>query len=303
MLSTSIDEYLAVRRAAGFQLGVSEMLLHSFASFAAAHGQEHVTTQHAVDWAAQAPSSHQRCRRLDIVRIFAKHARAEDPRHELPPRDVFPRRRPPFLPFIYTPDQVQQVLLAASRLPPAGSLRPWMYCTLFSLLAATGLRISEAIALRIEDVTSDGLTVRQTKFRKSRLVPLHSSAEAGLQRYLDRRLRFAGACDRLFVSLRGRPLVYPTVNAVFLTLVRTIGLHPGPGFRGPRIHDLRHTFAVRVLEACPADRHEAGANMLALSTYLGHAKLVSTFWYLHATPHLLADVADVCEGFARGDAP
>jgi integrase len=103
----------------------------------------------------------------------------------------------------------------------------------------------------------------------------------------------------VFVSLRGRPSIYPTVNAVFLALVRGIGMHPGPGQRGPRIHDLRHTFAVRALEACPTDRLQVAAHMLALSTYMGHAKLASTYWYLHATPHLLADLADACESFMR----
>lgn len=107
----------------------------------------------------------------------------------------------------------------------------------------------------------------------------------------------------MFVSLRARPLTYPTVNAAFLALVRSIGQRRGPGHRGPRIHDLRHTFAVRALEACPTDRLQVAAHMLALSTYLGHAKLVSTYWYLHATPHLLVDIADACEGFTRGDTP
>jgi len=298
MLSAAIDSYLAVRRAAGFQLRVPESLLRSFAAFAATHDEHYVTAQRAIQWAGQAPSTHQRCRRLDVVRIFARHARAEDPRHDLPPTYLFPRSRPPFLPFVFTPDQLRQLLLAASELTPHGSLRPWTYCTLLSLLAVTGLRISEALALRVGDITADGLVIRQTKFRKSRLVPIHQTTVAGLQRYLDRRRRVAGACDHVFVSLRARPLVYPTVVGVFLALVRDIGLHPGPGERGPRIHDLRHSFAIRALEACPADRHQVGAHMLALSTYLGHAKIASTYWYLHATPHLLADVADACEQFA-----
>ncbi len=299
MLSAAIDSYLAVRRAAGFQLRVSESLLRSFVAFAAIYDERYVTAQRAIQWAGQAPSTHQRCRRLDVVRIFARHARAEDSRHEVPPAYVFPRRRPPFLPFEFTPEQIRQLLLAATELAPQGSLRPWTYCTLLSLLAVTGLRISEALALRMDDVTADGLVIRETKFRKSRLVPIHPTAVAGLQRYLERRRRVAGACDHVFVSLRARPLVYATVVGVFLALVRRIGLHPGPGHRGPRIHDLRHSFAIHALEACPADRHQVGAHMLALSTYLGHAKIASTYWYLHATPHLLADVADACEQFAR----
>jgi integrase len=298
VLTQAINSYLAIRRAAGFQLRVVEVLLRRFAEFAAAHGETHVSARSAIEWAGQAPSTHQRCRRLDVVRIFARHVHAEDPRHEIPPTEVFPRHRPPFLPFVFTPEQVQQLLVASARLPPAGSLRPWTYCTLLSLLAVTGLRISEALALRLDDVTPDGLVISETKFRKSRLVPLHASSDAGLRNYLARRRRIAGGCNNVFVSLRGRPSIYPTVNAVFLALVRQIGLHPGPGHRGPRIHDLRHSFAVRALEACPTDRLQVAAHMLALSTYMGHAKLASTYWYLRATPHLLADVADACEDFA-----
>jgi integrase len=215
---------------------------------------------------------------LEVVTIFARHAQAEDARHEIPPAGVFPTRRQPFTPFLFTQAQLHQLLQAAAQLPPPGSLRPWTYCALFSLLAVTGLRISEALRLRLDDLTADGLTVHESKFRKSRLVPLHPSAEAGLARYLDRRRRFAGADDHVFVSLRGRTLSYPTVNAVFLALVRRIGLHPGPGHRGPRIHDLRHGFAVRALEACPPERQRSTQHMLALATYLGHAKLVSTYW-------------------------
>jgi integrase len=260
-----------------------------------------VSAPRAIAWAGQAPSLYQQCRRLDMVRIFARHARAEDPRHEIPPEHVFPRHRPPFLPFVFTSDQTRQLLVAASELGPTGSLRPWTYCALLSLLTVTGLRISEALGLRLEDITSDGLVIRETKFRKSRLVPLHASSDAGLRQYVIRRSAVAGACDHVFVSLRARPLNYPTVNAVFLALVRRLGLHRGPGHRGPRIHDLRHSFAVRALEACPSDRHRVAAHMLALSTYMGHAKLASTYWYLHATPHLLADVADACESFAEGE--
>lgn len=298
----AVERYLDLRRSVGFQLRVQGGLLLGFARFAAERGDTHVTTGTAIKWAATAPTPHQRANRLNTVRIFARHVHAEDARHEIPPDCVFPRRRPPFLPFIFTPEQFNQILVAAAQLPPSGSLRPWTYCSMFSLLAATGLRIAEALALRIDDITPDGLMIRETKFRKSRLVPLDPSAVAGLARYLEHRRPVAGADDHVFVSLRGRALSYGTVVAVFLGLVRGMGLHPGPGRRGPRIHDIRHTFAVRALETCGGDRHRIGEHMLALSTYMGHGKLVSTYWYLHATPHLLADVADVAEAFVRGAA-
>lgn len=301
MLSAVIA-YLALRRAAGFQLRVVEALLRSFVRFAAARGEAHVRAQTAVDWAALAPSPAQRQRRLEVVTLFARSVRVEDPRHEIPPAHVFGRTRPPYHPFLFTPGQLRQLLERAARLGPAGSLRPWTYCTLFSLLAVTGLRISEALALRGEDLTADGLLVRESKFRKSRLVPLHATASAGLARYLDRRRQVGGADAHVFVSLRGRALTYPTVNAVFLALVRELGLHPGAGRRGPRLHDLRHTFAVRALEACPFGRDQVEPHMLALATYMGHAKLVSSYWYLRATPQMLSDIADACERTLQGGA-
>jgi integrase len=176
------------------------------------------------------------------------------------------------------------------------------YRTLFSLLAATGLRISEALGLQLDDVTDDGLVIRETKFRKSRLVPLHPTGVTALERYLNRRRKVAGSDNHVFVSLRGSVLKYPTVNPVFRALVREIGLHTGPGQRGPRMQDLRHTFAVRALESFQGDRHRVGQHILALSTYMGHAKLASTYWYLHVTPHLLVDVANAVEDFAKGGA-
>jgi integrase/recombinase XerD len=300
VLNDDIDVYLEMRRAAGYQLGMSEKQLRSFARYAASRGDIHVKASRAIEWACDAPSTHQRCRRLDVVRIFARHVRAEDQRHELPPGHVFPRARPPFLPFIFTSAQIRALLAAAAALSPKDSLRPHTYCTLLSLLAISGLRISEALALRFSDVTADGLVIRQTKFRKTRLVPLHASATTAMHQYMMRRGQLAGGCEHVFVSASGQPLKYATVNGVFRKLVCSAGLHPGRGHRGPRIHDLRHTFAVRSLQACPTDRLSVAAHMLALSTYMGHAKLVSTYWYLHATPHLLVDVADACERFIQG---
>jgi integrase len=183
------------------------------------------------------------------------------------------------------------LLKAAGTLGPLGSLRPTMYVTMFGLIAATGLRISEAIGLRLHDVTEAGLVIRQTKFRKSRLVPLHPTTRRALDLYIVTRAKFAGADDAVFLSERRTGVRYPTVISVFLALVRGIGIHPGRGKRGPRIHDLRHTFAVRSLEQCASDGKAVARHMLALSTYLGHAHLFDTYWYLQATPQLLADVA------------
>jgi integrase/recombinase XerD len=293
MLSRLVETYLTLRRATGFQMKVQGYLLRSFTAFAEARGETHVRARSAIDWAALAPSELQRANRLGMVRAFARFAKAEHPDHEIPPDRVFGPRRARYAPFILSDAQLKELLQRAARLPPQQSLRPWTYCTLFSLLAVTGLRISEALALTLDDVTADGLVIRQTKFRKSRLVPLHPSAAAGLARYLDRR---GPASDHhVFLSSRGTPLRYPTVIAIFLRLVRAMGVHPGPGARGPRIHDLRHRFALRVLEAGPATRDGIDARMLALSTYMGHGQLDSTYWYLHATTHVITGICEATE--------
>jgi integrase len=304
MLTRAIDSYLALRRATGFNLAATERLLRNFARFATERGEGVVRAHTAIDWAALAPSPNQKDRRLKVVILFARHMRVEDGCHEVPPDGVFgkhlPQRR---IPFILSLTDIQRLVTAASSLGPPGSLRPHTYSTLFALLAATGLRVSEALALCFQDLSADGLVVRETKFRKSRLVPLHDTAVEAMDRYLEHRRRFGGADDHLFVSSRGRALPYQTVVATFLRLVRAIGLRGDPGKPGPRIHDLRHGFAVRALESCSTDRDRVSRHMLALSTYLGHSKVAHTYWYLQATPQLLADIADAGESHFLGGAP
>jgi integrase len=303
MLKQTLDAYLAVRHASGFELRVPAILLRSFVRFAQDRGHSHVTTQTAFDWAAIAPSKAQRHYRLKAVIRFAKYARADDARNEVPPKGIFGhnRRRP--VPFIFTSAGIGRLLKAASRLGPAGSLRPHMYRTLFALLACTGLRISEALALQFDDITSDGLLIRKTKFHKERLVPLHETAVDGLEDYLIRRRRVGGADNHVFISLRGQGVRYYTVYETFRSLVQTLGLEPETARPRPKLHSLRHTFAVRVLEACPQGRDRINRHMLALSTYLGHARITDTYWYLEATPQLMTDIADTCERFTKGDKP
>lgn len=302
MLKPGIDAFLALRRAVGFQLETEEYLLHDFARWASERGETHVRTQTALEWAAAATSLWQRERRLRVVAGYARHARAEDGRHEVPPIFVFGRQHLRPAPYIYSPEEVRRLLDAASRLPPIWPLKPQVFTTLLGLLASTGLRISEALALRLGDVTADGLVVRKTKFNKSRLVPLHPTAASALDRYLDLRWRTSAVSDSVFVSPRGDRLPYSTVRQTFLHLLRQTGLRSGPGKPRPRIHDLRHTFAVRVLEASSEGGSPVGWRMRALSTYLGHVNLADTCWYLHATPRLMRGVADACERFLDGGA-
>lgn len=206
------------------------------------------------------------------------------------------RSRP--APYILSPDQIRQLVLAASR-SGYRTLRRDTYSTLFALLASTGLRASEAIHLRLDDFTPDGLVIRCSKYRKSRLVPLHETACAGLERHLPRRLAYAPTEPHVFVSLRRKPLLLHDVEVAFRTAARAIGLPDTPRAR-PTPHSLRHTFAVRALQTCPDGRDAITQHMLALSTYLGHAKVADTYWYLEAVPELMTDIANRCERFVMG---
>lgn len=299
MLTQAVESYLAVRRACGFELKSEGNLLQSFAAFSDARGKHHVCSETAIDWAGLARSIHQRARRLGEVIRFARYVRAEDQGHELPPPVFGSEKRPRPIPYIFSQDDIQRLVEAASQ-SGYGSLRRQTYSTLFALLACTGLRVSEAIRLRFEDITPDGLVIRCSKFRKSRLVPLHQTAQAALERYLRRRRPYAPFDDHVFVSLRRKPLLVADVEAAFRTAVDKIGLHRGPGRPRPTPHSLRHTFAVRALESCPDGRDRITKHMLALSTYLGHAKVSDTYWYLEATPDLMRNMAERCENFFTG---
>ncbi|OTP65251.1 putative integrase/recombinase [Caballeronia sordidicola] len=304
MLAPAINRYIELHHAMGFKFHAQSGLLRSFAAFADARQDGVTRTQSVIDWAGHAPSSAQRRNRLLTVRRFALAMQAEDPHHECPPGDVFGRESPKRgIRHIYSCSDLSTLLAAAAQLEPTRSLRPATYVTLFALLAATELRISEALALTIDDFTDDGLVIRATKFSKNRLVPLHETTDLALHAYLARRAR-VGACDpNFFVSANGHRLCYDTVMSVFLKLVRSSGLREGPGKPGPRIHDLRHTFAVRSLEQCTGDRRSIARHVLALSTYLGHAHVADTYWYLQATPILTAQIAAAGEVLFSGDRP
>jgi len=299
---TAVESYLAVRRAAGFTLSNTEYLLRSFSAFAADKKQTHIRTATTIDWACQARSVAQRHTRYQTICRFAQYLRVEDPRHESPPPNHFGYRKMRRVPYIYSRGEIDSLVLAATRLPASGSLRPKTYAALISLLAATGLRISEALHLLVSDITPDGLLIRRTKFQKTRLVPLHDTAVTGLGHYLMHRQEARCGGDHVFVSKEGQPLVYQKVHGVFRTLLKSAGLKPCGG-RWPRIHELRHTFAVRALESSPTGRQRIGQHMLALATYLGHVNIDATYWYLETTPELLRDIAVVAENFMQGGRP
>lgn len=303
MLMNDVKRYISLRRTLGYKLRDTERNLSSFAVFAAQRGDQYVCVQSAILWASQAPAPHPRYRRFRDLRHFANFLHGEDSRHELMVGDPFPShwRRP--LPHIYSPAEIEQIVEAASRLHPTYSLRPLVFSTLFGLLAVTGLRVSEALALKLSDVHPDGhLVVRMTKFRKSRSIPLHPTTFNALKVYLEKRRRVLAPKKHLFISIAGGPLPYPTVQATFRTIRQTVGLADIPG-RKPRIHDLRHTFATRALLQCSHKSEAVSRHMLALSTYLGHACIAHTYWYLEATPELMTGVAECAEAFIQEERP
>jgi integrase/recombinase XerD len=302
MLTRAVQIYLSVRRATGFRLVNVGHHLRSFAAYSDAKHRHYVHSQTAIEWAQQVPSVRQRARRLGDVIRFAKYLHAEDARHEIP-TSVFGserRRRPP--PYILSDEQICRLIQLAAQ-SGYRTLRRQTYSTLFALLSCTGLRVCEAIRLRYDDITPDGLIIRATKFQKSRLVPLHATARAALERYLQQRRPYAPFDDHVFISLRRKPLLLADVEAAFRTVAAKMGLPCGRGRRRPTPHSLRHAFAVRALQSCPDGRDHITRHMLLLSTYLGHCKVADTYWYLEAVPALMCSIAERTETYITGGTP
>jgi integrase len=301
MINKIVDSYLQIRRATGCGLKAVEPLLRNFANFADGRDQQYVVPQTAIEWAGESQSPFQRDRRLKTVIRFAQYAHAEDPRHEIPPDGVFGKqrqRRP--VPHIFSADEIARLMHAASQHHLRNTLLPHTYSTLFGLLAATGLRVSEAFNLRMDDITPDGLLIRKTKFGKTRLVPVHETTTAALQQYIGRRRLVSTKENYVFISLRGNRLCYRCVCAIFHRCLRAAGIRRQLHLPKPRLHSFRHTFVVRALENCPLDRDRINQHMLALPTYVGHSSIESTFWYLEATPHLLCGIAKAWDAFVWG---
>lgn len=292
-LRNALEEYLAVRRALGFKLIRAGYELTNFLSFLEREGAFHMTTELALRWARQPASSaaaHWGAR-LGFVRGFARYHAATDPLTEIPPQGLLPDRYIRRPPYIYSDSEIVHLIEAAKRLPSATGLRPCTYSTLLGLLAVTGMRISEPIALDREDVdlTRGVLTVRQTKFGKSRLVPIHLSTQRALRSYARRRdsIHPQPKTPSFFVSDRGTRLTQWNVRWTFIRLSRQIGLRGPFDHYGPRLHDLRHRFAIQTLlnwyrEGANVERH-----LPELATYLGHGHVADTYWYLSAAPELM----------------
>lgn len=287
----AVEAYLALRRAAGYSMRDADRILRSYGRFAHARRDRFVKVATIHAWAKRARSPERREALVRKAALLARHLHAEDPRHEIPSYQVFaadPFQRPE--PFIFSQAQIIALMEAARHSPSHGDT----YATLIGLLAATGMRIAEALSLRVDDLTRDGLIIHETKCHKSRLVPLHPTVERELVAFLKRRGR--ARCDRVFFGAKGVPLSYDRFKVWYRRFLGAIGLDYKQTPR-PRLHCLRHTFAVRALEASDATR--VAEHELALSTYLGHATVASTYWYLEATPPLLMSIAERCAKFAR----
>lgn len=289
---TRVRTYLRQRQALGYKLRTEGQMLLNFARFSDGCGHRGPLTKAlALRWAARPPHAARlyHARRLEVLRVFARHQAAIEPLTEIPPRHVFGPAHRREAPHLYTSAQILKLLRRAAQL--GGKLRPLTYSTLIGLLACTGLRISEALALETRDVDlKQGiLLVRKSKYHQTRWVPLHKTVLPPLRCYAQARTKLFPAARHFFVSDRGERFAYTTVRTVFHELAGD--LIPNSGRRQVRLHDLRHTFACQVLLRWQRSRKGADGRLVILSRYLGHERVSHTYWYLSATPDLLRETA------------
>ncbi len=308
-----LDTYISVREALGFQMRAERTLLRDFVRFIAhAQASGPIRAQMAVDWACA--SSTQRAtssasQRLSMVRRFLAYVRAALPETEIPARDLVASARRP-KPFLFRPGQLHALMRAAQASGPQGALRPYTLSTLMGLLASTGLRVGEAIRLTMADVYLESvpafLAIRETKFHKSRLVPLHTSTGDQLRHYRDMRThrRYDALSEVFFVSEHGQALSHKTLGQWFSTLCQRVGIEPVHGGRRPSLHALRHAFAIERIRRWYQDGVDVQALLPNLSVYLGHVRPQESYWYLTATPELFTAAAARFERYAReGETP
>jgi integrase/recombinase XerD len=304
-LSNAVADYLIIRRAVGYKLDEHERALESFVSFLELAGASTITTELALKWATNTRGTEGwKAARLSMVRGFAAYLRTIDPTAEIPPTGLLLHRKRYAIPYLYSEEEISRLLAEAAALTPAR--RAMLHGTVIGLLAVTGMRISEALGLDCDDVDLDAgvLTIRNTKFGKSRQVPLHATTVDALERYQRHREELWPRpwTESFFVSARGNRPDKSNIEHVFRKLRRRAGLEGARGTPKPRLHDFRHRFAVRTV----VDWHRAGIDvqprLLWLSTYLGHVEPADTYRYLTAAPELLALAAKRLET-TLGDLP
>ena len=306
-ITSELDRYLSVRRSLGYDLRTDEQVLRRFARFADREGAPHIDTALFLRWDTSLPDAgaSTRSARLGKVRLFAQWLSSIDPAHEVPPRGLLPDRSGRPRPYIYSEAEIAAIIAAAKALPSIYGLRGLTCSTVFGLISVTGLRISEALALDRGDLDVENgvLRVRRGKLGKERLLPLDPTVVTQLVDYGAERDRLLGSArDAFFVNCKGARLTDCSARYNFAQACQQIGLRAQQHYcrhgRGPRIHDLRHTFAVRTMIKWYRTGKDPAREMIRLTTYLGHADPDNTFWYLEAVPELL----DLAMARATGEA-
>lgn len=299
-LRDQVAEYLRVRRSLGYKLVEHERFLNQFLDYLEQKQATTITAANALAWAKLPAGVGPRWHgaRLSAVRGFAAWAQAFDPDIQVPPAGLLPMRGTRATPYLYSEDQIGALMNAAATLVPA--LRAVTFQTLIGLLAVTGMRAGEAIRADVQDLDLDAaiLTVRGTKFGKSRLLPLHPTVVEELRTYLKRRAAAAlPGTSALLLSVAGTRLTYDNAHKVFKRLTVQAAITPRSPACRPRMHDLRHSFAVNTLLDAYRTGGDVGERLPQLSTYLGHTEPANTYWYLHAAPELLALAAERVETY------
>lgn len=310
-LALQLDRYLSVRRRLGYDLRTAERILRRFARYADGEGATYIDTALFLRWHATLAEANNstRATRLRAVRLFAQWLSGLDPTHQVPPRGLLPDSSNRSRPHIYDEREIGAIIAAATELPSIYGLRGLTFSTLFGLVAVTGLRISEALALDCDDIDIDHgvLRVRRGKLGKERLLPLDPSVAMQLVAYLAERDRLIGRPAKpLFVTDKATRVTDCSARYNFAQACQRIGLRTPQPYckhgRGPRIHDLRHTFAVRTMINWYRTGKDPAREMIRLTTYLGHTDPSSTYWYLEAVPELL-DLAMVRATAASAETP
>lgn len=293
-LREQVTHYLRLRRSLGYKLVEHERFLNQFLDYLETNQAATITAENALAW-AQLPtgvSARWHGARLSAVRGFSAWAQAFDSEIQVPPTGLLPMRTTRATPYLYSQDQLDALMTAASRLNP--HLRAATFQTLIGLLATTGMRASEATRAAVTDldINAGTLTVRGAKFGKTRLLPLHTSTVDQLRGYLEIRSAALPTTTALLISTAGTQLTYGNTQRVFKKLTTQAGIEPRSSACRPRMHDLRHSFAVNTL----LDAYRAGVDvdqrLPLLATYLGHTEPANTYWYLHAAPELMSLAAE-----------
>jgi len=302
-----VENYLAYRRRHGFELTIDATQLQSFARFADEIGTaEHLTVALAVAWArsSRRPNQLTWARRIEVLQGFSRFCLRDDPMTEILPRGLFGPSRRRRVPHIYTEAELGALLEAAKDLAPTDGLRPVTCRCVFGLLAATGLRISETLSLTRADVDLDAgvLLIREAKFHQQRLVPIHPSVTESLGAYARRRDQLVPrpSCDRFFLRDGGNGANQSGMLYALQTLCQQLGWQPRGDYRYHRLHDMRHTFIVRSTLRFYEQGIDVDRAVLALSTYVGHAKVSDTYWYFTGIPELMSIAAERFERYAQG---